>query len=127
MRTLAIIALAIFTLTTSCSRTCGTDDGQATFTGKWKYIAYYMDPGDGSGDWGPVPAGQTYVDFRIDKSIDTDIPSLTQYHSYDTQGDSLITFYSNNNSPIIMGLKLKGNILEILPPCFEGCGLRFKK
>lgn len=128
MRTLAIISLAILTIAISCTRSKTRPDGPPTaISGKWKYVEYWQDIGNGLGNLRPAPPNETYIDFKLNYSLESDIEGFKQFHSYELKNDTTITFYSKNNPPMTMACHIGDASLELLPPCFEGCGFRFKK
>ncbi|HYC27652.1 MAG TPA: hypothetical protein VEB42_02535 [Chitinophagaceae bacterium] len=126
MKYLAIILSAVMIL--SCKRTVCPVETDSTLVGKWKFIEYLMDPGDGSGTWQPAQANQTYVQFNADGSMSSDLGMLTGYTRYEIQPDSsllLTTPPATNSFPL--RFKITGNTLELNPPCFEKCGFKFRK
>lgn len=124
MRILIITIIAAFSIAASCRNS--TAQQQTGLTGKWKFTEHLSDPGDGSGKWAPAPAGETYIEFRKDSTIATDVSQLQGYTRYTKiTKDEIMLSQSGNN--VTFRYNIKGNTLEIRPPCREACGLRFTR
>jgi len=125
MRIIIITIIAAFSISASC-RNQATQQ-QSNLTGKWKFTEYLSDPGDGSGKWATAPAGETYIEFRKDSTIATDVSQLQGYSRYTSMTKDEIVMQQSGNNNVKFKYDIKGNNLEIRPPCREACGLRFTR
>jgi hypothetical protein len=128
MKLAAILSAIIIITSISCTRTtCDPLDGSYTLQGKWKFRESYMDPGDGSGTWKPAPQGQTYIEFRQDGTLATDLPLFSGYARYQHTDSTVTLLPPTGTNTFLMYYKIQGSTLELNPLCFEGCGYRFKR
>lgn len=126
---LAAIFFTLITLTTlSCTRTtCGPEDGSFTLQGKWKFKEYYVSPGDGSQNWQSPPPGQTYIEFKANGTMATDLGSWSNYSSYQYTDSTITLSAPLGTNEFRMYYKIEGSRLELRPLCFEGCAYRFTR
>jgi hypothetical protein len=128
MRLLTIFSLLTIITTISCTRTvCDPENSSYTLQGKWKFKEYYMDPGNGSGKWQPAPQGQTYVEFKTDGTLASDLPLFSNYPKYQHTDSTITVLAPVGTNQFMIYYKIEGSTLELNPLCFEGCGFRFKR
>ena len=125
MRIIIITIIAALSIGASCHQEATQQ--QTNLTGKWKFTEYLQDPGDGSGKWAPAPTGETYIEFRKDSTIATDVSQLQGYNRYTSLTKDEITLPQSSGTNVKFKYSIKGNTLELRPPCREACGLRFTR
>ncbi|HYE53467.1 MAG TPA: hypothetical protein VD996_01440 [Chitinophagaceae bacterium] len=121
----SIVVSVIVLIIASCNRMAG-QSSQSGLTGKWTFTEYLSDPGDGSGKWQPAPAGQSYIEFRSDSTIRTDVSQFLGYDRYSVVDNNAILLQGNGNS-FKLTYSIIGKTLQLNPPCREPCGLKFRK
>lgn len=128
MKLASIFSVLMILTTLSCTHTvCDTDEGGPyNLQGKWKFKEFYVDPGNGSGKWQPAPSGQTYIEFKTDGTISSDLPLFTNSR-YENPTDSSFQMRNGGTYAYTIYYTIEGNRLELNPLCFEGCGYRFKR
>ncbi|HSI69818.1 MAG TPA: lipocalin family protein [Gillisia sp.] len=112
---------------------CGKSDDiniDSPVIGKWQLKELYIDPGDGSGEFGEVESDKTIEFFSNGKvtsngslcrvSADANVPTSGTFSI------STFTIYSpgcfNGEIPFMdIFFRLEGDYLKINKPCFEGC------
>lgn len=94
--------------------------------GKWKLTESRNDPGDGSSKWEPAdPLHPEYVEFFPGGIVKFSPQKENDPNRYRVTGDSTLVFVRNGNR-IQYVYRISGSTLELKPPCFEPCGLRYK-
>ncbi|MBY0432945.1 MAG: hypothetical protein K2U26_02425 [Cyclobacteriaceae bacterium] len=97
--------------------------------GRWKLIEANIDPGDGSGTW--RPGWGEVISFYPNNIFKAEERSLLWgIRTFKVSSDTTIDVegeYADNLVSYQLRYKLNRGILELHPPCYEGCGMRFTK
>ncbi|MEO6328951.1 MAG: hypothetical protein ABIO55_08465 [Ginsengibacter sp.] len=119
---LTLITLAVVLLV-SCKKSATNN---TSFIGKWKLVKTLADPGDGSGQWQSVPAGDNkFIQFNNDESLESNV--YTEFNKYRIIDSVRIDFLKADGHSYWFRYKINASSLEINPPCIEACGARFIK
>lgn len=100
------------------------NNGPGEIYGTWKLTETWNDPGDGSGKYTKVEGPAKYVTFDRSGNIKGNaMPDAVKYKILDST--QLEITAKNYPQPLNYRYKVASNTLELNPPCYEGCGLRF--
>lgn len=96
--------------------------------GKWKFSAYYVDPGDGSGKWQKTADSvKQFVSFFKNGHIIGNYFDNAKSYKIEKHKRFSITSFDNKVQTYIY--EIKHNTLQISPIypyfCFEGCVYKF--
>ncbi len=129
MRPLLFSILAALLFAVSCEKQSGFSL-EATLEGTWVVKQVWADPGDGSGTYNKVtvkPAPE--ITFRADGTVSSS-SGFFGLHMIDSfkvidSAQVLLSFKPQSSQPqMIYRYSFEGNVLELNPPCIEGCGLK---
>lgn len=133
------IVLLLLTITFFIS--CNNDDNttnsdEASLVGNWKLIEFYVDPGDGSGEYTAIDSDKTmtfnsngeitsnYSLCNMNVIVDPEPSSGT----YSTTTGIIDVPNCPNDSPLTIQFEIsnEGNLI-IYYPCIEGCSEKYIK
>lgn len=119
---LFILVGSLYIFLGSCKKTA---DGPGEIYGNWKLTETLADIGDGSGKYIKVKENK-YLEFFKSGVVTGDAaPDFSRFKIIDSVK---IEFSSKSSKQTyIYRYKVSSQSLTLNPPCFEGCGLRFKK
>lgn len=128
MKLVAILSLVMMISAVACTREADQlkADSAHTLQGKWKFQQFYIDPGNGSGTWQPAPQGQTYIEFKADGTLGTDVGMFASLTSYEVKDDHTVVLRSASQE-FEINYKIESEQLELNPMCVEGCGYKFTR
>lgn len=129
MRLLLISILTALLFAVSCKKQSGFSL-ETTLEGTWAVKQVWADPGDGSGTYTKVtvkPAPQ--ITFRADGTVSSssEFFGLQMIDSFKVIDRTQVhlSFKPHSSQPqMIWRYSFEGNILQLNPPCIEGCGLK---
>ncbi|GAA4320653.1 hypothetical protein [Flaviaesturariibacter amylovorans] len=106
----------------ACSKSTTTTEGTG-IAGTWKRTETLMDPGNGSGQWGALPANeQSTVTFGADGSIRTaNHWYLARYQQYRVLSSSQLRIYGNADDSATLGYEFHKGRLRLNLQCIEAC------
>lgn len=123
MNTIAKYLLVILIITSAYACNKNSDTAQTLLTGKWKLTQLYASTGP-PGQW--VPAiNNSYVIFYSNGVMGGSVfPNFT---SFSIKDSVTLVLFKNDQSSYSFRYSLKNKVLEIDPPCIEGCGIRLSQ
>lgn len=124
MKKISLVFFFAITLSMiSCKK---NENNDKDIHGTWKLISTMADPGDGSGVYTVVKGPVQYVTFlRSGKIVAGDLVPASGFKVLDNERIEFSPKVSDKS--FVYYYKLKGDSLELNPPCIEGCGLRFRR
>ncbi len=119
--------LTIAVLCTILLNSCKKDDQtEGEIFGKWLLTEQLADPGDGSGRYQKVQGPPKTATFNPTGEITGEVfAAPSQFKILDSVRVEITT--KNFNQPLIYRYKVTAKELVLNPPCFEGCGSKFRR
>jgi hypothetical protein len=126
-----LLIIAFITVTVACNKSTSSNDGKG-LTGKWKLKELYVDPGNGSGQWGPLDR-TVYAEFKSDGTFILKDLGFDVYHKYYAKNDSVFVLILKDtqvfrpDSTLVPYTISNGELTMNPIMCIEGCGYRFTR
>ena len=115
-----LLLLLSASLIIGCSK--DSNESSGLLIGKWKKIAAYTDPGDGSGEFIPVESNQI-IEFHADSTFTSNEPICLDGSGLTSETGTFTTklLLLDGCSEYNLRYQQEGLYLVITHQCYEGC------
>ncbi|TXD82065.1 lipocalin family protein [Subsaximicrobium wynnwilliamsii] len=126
-----LVGVMSLLLINSCANDDDASQNDLTLVGQWQLVAFYGDPGDGSGDFQPLTSSKT-ITFEADGSLssnanlclvfsDVGEPSAGTY----SETDASISIADCSDFNLVFEISATNLIIDY--PCIEACREKYVK